>query len=159
MEVSGPGIVTWTFDSIMLPDSNVNEPASHGFIKFTINQLPDLSPGTYIGNKAAIYFDYNDPIITNTAWNTIYKLATNIDAAINNHQPFNILKVYPNPAKSLINLDLENISLTTIYNIHGEAVLNSSKKIIEVSSLPKGIYILKSTDENGEVYVNKVVIE
>ena len=30
----------------MLPDSNINEPASHGFVKFKIAQQPDLEIGT-----------------------------------------------------------------------------------------------------------------
>ncbi len=53
------------FDNIMLPDSNINEVASHGFVKFKIDQQSSNPPGTIINNKAAIYFDFNPPIITN----------------------------------------------------------------------------------------------
>ena len=34
----GPRVLEWTFTNIMLPDSNVNEPASNGFVKFRVNQ-------------------------------------------------------------------------------------------------------------------------
>lgn len=59
------------FDQIMLPDSNTNEPASHGFIKFRIPQLANNALGSIIENKAAIYFDFNDPVITQTSFHTI----------------------------------------------------------------------------------------
>ena len=55
----------------MLPDSNVNEPASHGFIKFRIQQKASNPTGARIENTAAIYFDYNAPVLTNTTWHTI----------------------------------------------------------------------------------------
>ena len=55
----------WSFNGINLPDSNRNEPASHGFITFIIKPKSNLVVGDIITNKAAIYFDYNLPIITN----------------------------------------------------------------------------------------------
>lgn len=67
----GPRIIEWRFNNIMLPDSNTNEPASHGFIKFKVKQAPNLAIGTVIENTAAIYFDLNLPIITNTTFHTI----------------------------------------------------------------------------------------
>ncbi|MCK6694655.1 MAG: T9SS type A sorting domain-containing protein [Thermoanaerobaculia bacterium] len=74
-----PGrVLKFTFDNIMLPDSNVNEKASHGFIQFSVEQSDKpLNPvGTVIENKAAIYFDYNTPILTNTVLHTIGSLDT-----------------------------------------------------------------------------------
>lgn len=67
----GSRILEWTFSNIMLPDSNVNEPASHGFISFQVNQMPDLPDFTQINNRVGIYFDFNPPIITNTTLHTI----------------------------------------------------------------------------------------
>jgi uncharacterized repeat protein (TIGR01451 family) len=62
----GPRVLEWTFNNILLPDSTTNEPASHGFVTFTAKQNKDLADGTEINNRVGIYFDYNDPIITNT---------------------------------------------------------------------------------------------
>ncbi|MBL7808978.1 MAG: hypothetical protein JNN28_14260, partial [Saprospiraceae bacterium] len=39
--LSGAGLLTFLFENILLPDSNVNEPASHGYVKFTINHKAD----------------------------------------------------------------------------------------------------------------------
>jgi uncharacterized repeat protein (TIGR01451 family) len=70
----GPRILEWTFNNIMLPDSNVNEIESHGFITFRVDLVDSLLLGTVIENSAAIYFDYNAPIITNTSMHTLSNL-------------------------------------------------------------------------------------
>jgi len=62
----GQRVLEWTFTNILLPDNTVNEAASHGVIQFTVEQTPDLPDGTLLSNHADIYFDYNDPVITNT---------------------------------------------------------------------------------------------
>lgn len=70
-EICEAGMLNLIFEDIQLPDSLTNEVASHGFIKFRINQKPDHPVGTIIENNAAIYFDFNEPVITNYSWHTI----------------------------------------------------------------------------------------
>ncbi len=65
-------VVSWNFENILLPDSTSDEEGSHGYIQFgiqpkTIDDLP-----LTIANQAAIYFDFNDPIITNAATTVFY---------------------------------------------------------------------------------------
>ncbi|MCU0431060.1 MAG: hypothetical protein MUF42_13930 [Cytophagaceae bacterium] len=71
VQTKNPAQLIWIFGGINLPDSNSNEPKSHGFVSFKIAQKNNLPLGTVIQNKAAIYFDYNSPIITNTTYHTI----------------------------------------------------------------------------------------
>jgi uncharacterized repeat protein (TIGR01451 family) len=63
--------IVWTFADILLPDSIVNEPGSHGFVKFTAYPSPGVPPGTIIENRASIFFDFNPPVVTNTVSNQI----------------------------------------------------------------------------------------
>lgn len=65
------GFLIFRFDSILLPDSHVNEPGSHGFIEYSIRPIKDLVPHTEIDGPAKIYFDFNKPIVTNNVLNTI----------------------------------------------------------------------------------------
>ena len=65
-------VVVFNFDNIMLPDSVNNEPESHGFVSFKISPHSNVALLTEINNTAEIYFDNNDPVITNTTWSTIY---------------------------------------------------------------------------------------
>ncbi len=70
-DVTDNGHIVFTFANILLPDSTTNEPGSHGYISFRISQKPNLPDGTLVENTASIYFDFNDPILTNTWRHTI----------------------------------------------------------------------------------------
>ncbi|PPK87086.1 putative repeat protein (TIGR01451 family)/predicted secreted protein (Por secretion system target) [Neolewinella xylanilytica] len=65
------GRVVFRFDNIYLPDSNVNHAASQGFVTFDIRARPELEDFTVVKNNAAIYFDANKPVITNTVISTM----------------------------------------------------------------------------------------
>jgi len=70
-EVLGSNVLKFVFNDINLPDSTTDEPNSHGYVVYEIDQLPDLPDNTMIENTAYIYFDYNEPVMTNTVFNTI----------------------------------------------------------------------------------------
>jgi uncharacterized repeat protein (TIGR01451 family) len=65
-------VATWDFFNINLPDSNTNEVLSHGYIQYRIKAKQNLAVGDYIDNTAAIYFDFNAPVITENNRLTIY---------------------------------------------------------------------------------------
>ncbi|BDS10517.1 DUF7619 domain-containing protein [Aureispira anguillae] len=65
--IYGPRVLEWRFNNIILPDSSSNLIASQGFVSFKVKQAANLPLGTIINNHAAIYFDFNQPIITNTS--------------------------------------------------------------------------------------------
>lgn len=71
LQIDAGGTATFSFENIFLPDSNVNEPASHGFIKFRIATQPGLPSGTMIENSVGIYFDFNPPVLTNATLSTL----------------------------------------------------------------------------------------
>jgi hypothetical protein len=82
INIEETGMVTFTFENIMLPDSNINELASHGFVRYKINLNEDLPLGTSIYNNAGIYFDANPVIVTNTKINTVACLDTALISSI-----------------------------------------------------------------------------
>lgn len=56
-----------TFEDIQLVDSTRNEKDSHGFIKFNVRLRDERpEPGETVENTTEIYFDFNEPIVTNT---------------------------------------------------------------------------------------------
>lgn len=65
-------VATWNFFNINLPDSNANEKLSHGYIQYRIKAKPTLVTGDFINNTAAIYFDFNPPVITENNRLTVY---------------------------------------------------------------------------------------
>jgi hypothetical protein len=82
--VSGKGrpVLTFTFNNIMLPDSNANEPKSHGYIQFSIKPKAGLPEKARIENYADIFFDYNEPVRTNTTLNTLYDVPPVVAEAV-----------------------------------------------------------------------------
>ena len=65
-QIVNNNVLKFTFSNILLPDSNVNEPASHGSVMYSIRQNVSNAIGDTIENTANIYFDFNAPVITNT---------------------------------------------------------------------------------------------
>lgn len=65
-------VIKFEFNNINLVDSFTNEKGSHGFVTFDVNLNQGLPKGTRVNNFVDIYFDFNTPVRTNTAFNTIY---------------------------------------------------------------------------------------
>jgi hypothetical protein len=63
-ELRGTGTLKLIFPNIQLPDSNVNEPRSHGHVSFRIKPHDGVAVGQQFTNIANIYFDFNPPVIT-----------------------------------------------------------------------------------------------
>jgi|GEM_PF-4800253 len=65
--------ISFVFEDINLPDSLSDPAGSQGFVLFSLDSKENLTPGTILYNTAEIYFDNNDPIITNTTWTEIHE--------------------------------------------------------------------------------------
>ncbi|MBK8557491.1 MAG: DUF11 domain-containing protein [Lewinellaceae bacterium] len=100
-------ILKFTVDNIQLPPAIVNPEASQGFIKFTVSQTGNNPDGSVIENSAAIYFDYNPEVITNTTIHTVgtHFITSSLDF-VNPNRP--LLNVYPNPATSFVRFESES---------------------------------------------------
>ncbi|RZJ73001.1 T9SS type A sorting domain-containing protein [Flavobacterium sp.] len=140
-------LVEFWFEEIDLPYESANEPASHGFVTYTVksNQAFDLF--SVYENTANIYFDYNLPIVTNTTQTTVVELGTP-DNAVSR------FKVYPNPASNLVNVSSQDGSdvKAVIYNLSGQLLLKTESApnpVIDVSKLSVGTYLLKLSSANG----------
>jgi uncharacterized repeat protein (TIGR01451 family) len=62
--------LTVEFNGIQLPDSGSDVGGSQGFFKFRMRVAPGITHATTVANTGRIFFDLNDPIITNTVTNT-----------------------------------------------------------------------------------------
>ncbi len=160
--LSGEGILTVVFDPILLPDSNVNEAASHGFVQFRINQRRDNPIGTRIENRAGIYFDFNEPVITNSVFHTVGK--DFLAVSVTSPKPLR-LRLWPNPAARRVVLELDGLvspgRRLVLRDLAGRQVgawpLVSSRQEIQRQGLPAGVYWLELRDERRVLAVGKVV--
>lgn len=61
-------------------------------------------------------------------------------------------EVYPNPTTDFINIEAKGtVSNSILYNMQGQKILNSNQNQIDISVLPKGTYILKTTIDGKDV--------
>ena len=64
---------------------------------------------------------------------------------------FTVIRIYPNPSSSVVNIDYpENIE-TSIFNILGQQILKTNSKTINISNFDKGTYLLITKDENNSI--------
>jgi hypothetical protein len=169
--VSGKGrpVLRWTFDNILLPDSNTNEEKSHGFVSYSVRPKAGLSLGTKLENFADIYFDYNDPVRTNTTVNTIWEptytqgiLDTVFVTAAKKPLMESSLSIFPNPTKGKLEVHSAQSGVITIFSSKGEIVLitriEEGLNTLNLSRLPKGLYMAQLQNPDG-LLSKKIVLE
>lgn len=158
-EIYGNGILKFIFKKINLPDSTVNEPASHGWVSFQIGQKKDLPLGTVIRNHVGIYFDFNAPVLTNETWHTLGENFILLDWKNPAENPKTGLKIYPNPMTESVVFDLQNIEnqevAIEISTPDGRVVRRAdfSQKpfFMKRDGLPSGVYFFKISTKNGGI--------
>jgi hypothetical protein len=155
-----------TFEHILLPDSNINEAASHGFFNFVVRPKLGLPHGKVIPNTAAIYFDFNSPVFTN-------KLELSIDKSISTHalQPnFMDIQIFPVPASNRLWIDggqhTEKINKILIINQLGMILskqefgqIATSFLEVDLKGIPNGQYFVQIMGEMMQPIVKKLVVQ
>lgn len=164
LEVYDEGILVWTFNNILLPDSTTNEIESHGFVTYTIMpvEMSAEDYGTEITNNAAIYFDNNPPIITDATRLTYWNLPLIYTDIFSGSDMKLSLDIFPNPTSQTFSISTENNkSDVKIFDMNGKlekTVSDYSGEQIDVSDICKGLYFVKLSNENG-ISVGKLILE
>jgi uncharacterized repeat protein (TIGR01451 family) len=166
-EFGGENVLVFDFKGIMLPDSNVNLAGSQGFVNFSIVVRDSTPLATVIPNKAAIYFDFNEPIITNE---TIHR--TGMDFVTvglwEPRQPKYEVQVVPNPMGTQAVITLKGISKTSgdfrlkVYNLQGSLVQEQQGSspwfTLRKDALISGVYLF-GIEQDGQISgTGKIII-
>ena len=158
-ELWNDNTLNFVFDNILLPDSTNNEPESHGYVIYTIDQQSDLSPLEEMTNQAAIYFDFNEAVITNTVLNTIVDPADGVP-----ERTLPELTIFPNPLTQtctiLADRGIEEIILSSLT---GERFLvvstDGTRSTLDIGAFPSGVYMLTALLSDGRKLRRKLVVE
>ncbi|MES2761972.1 MAG: T9SS type A sorting domain-containing protein [Bacteroidota bacterium] len=152
--VSENGVITFKFANINLPwKSQYGDLMSSGLVTYTIKRKRNVAQGTQFKNTAAIYFDYNEPVITNTTVNTLNDLLSSVEekALLDNSD----VVLYPNPASHnlsiAINSKENSKGQVNILDISGKVIssqnitLETGKNVMSqnTTELPSGIYFVQ----------------
>ncbi len=145
--ISAGNKVEFIFENINLPFGDAN---NDGYVAFKIKTKPTLVADISFSNTASIHFDYNFPVITNTASTTLAALSKkDFDFSI-------YIAISPNPAKNVLNLRSNNgieISSVSIYSTIGQLLITipnaQQTTSIDVSHLQTGTYFLTVVSNKG----------
>lgn len=170
-ELYNSNVLKFTFNDILLPHKDIDEMGSMGFVKFKIKQKDNNPIGTEILNSAAIYFDYNAPVITEPAYHVIGENFVAIDVTSSTGEEFEnanaTIKVYPNPFINNTTFEIENPTHQAInfslFDLNSRLVRQDTFSTevykFEKNDLTSGLYIFK-LDVGGEVIgTGKIVLK
>lgn len=138
-------VVEFIFHNINLPFDDAN---NDGYVVFKIKLLSSVTQGVTFSNQASIYFDYNFPIVTNTASSVINTLGqSDFDSEIK-------FTISPIPVKNSLTIQanqLMEIKSIEIYNSLGQIVQKEigNQHQIDVSALAKGSYFIRLRTANN----------
>lgn len=155
IKIEQGNILVMEFLSIALPDSATDYQGSMGFVHFSIQRTVILPLATQINNRVAIYFDYNNPIITNTVTSTIGEELNLINTIVSDLKP--TISVNPNPFTDILSVEYDLHESTNVnvklYNLLGEQIAEyipsitqtpgKYKKQFHAHYLASGVYILQ----------------
>jgi len=147
-------IVEFIFEGINLPFDDAN---NDGYIVFKIKTDLNLILGDTFSNTAAIYFDYNFPVITNE-FITVIEEQLGIED-FNFSSEFII--IYPNPSENLIHFKKKGSLLITsleLYNMLGQVLIAIPNEVssLNISQLQSGNYFLKVNTDKGSAFTKIV---
>jgi hypothetical protein len=174
LTINGLGQLRFVFDPIALPDSAANQAGSQGFVKFSIEPQKHLALGTRIDNQAAIYFDFNPPVLTNTTWHTLGDPYG--DFTSGSHAPAaprrvsSDLVAWPNPTSGLVQATfltppkLPHGCSIELWDAPGKCRLVTTwpadgAPTLDLRALPNGVYFLVLKNENGHVVARTSVVK
>ena len=149
--------LTVRFPNIQLADSTSNPQGSIGFVQYRIKPKAGWINDT-IRNSAEIYFDYNAPIVTNTA-KSYFMTTTGIkDMSYLNE----VIELSPNPTNGIISVSSQtNFNKIEVLSITGQTLLsetmNTKTHQLQLQNFAEGIYFVKVSYSDGQSVTKKVI--
>lgn len=143
-------VLRFDFPEIWLPDSTADPLGSQGFVTFRLKPMNDVLVGGSLTNVADIYFDFNEPIRTNTA-----VLAVDVSSGIATEWNEVALSVAPNPAHDRLRVIATDaqVGLVDVIDPAGRLMIGGVRYRapleLDVSALASGMYIVRLRDESG----------
>jgi hypothetical protein len=141
--------VTFMFEDIFLIDSNASYLERQGYVYFGIKSYTMIL-GEEFNNQANIFFDFNDPILTNIVESTVYD--PYLDIKESDYQ--GAINIFPQPTSELLHIDVSELTIGawnySLLDISGKTILDNvyatkSRVAIDISTLHNGVYTLTIT--------------
>jgi uncharacterized repeat protein (TIGR01451 family) len=163
-DISDKGILTWVFNPIYLVDSMTNAAASKGYVMFKVKKKNNLAANTLIENRAHIYFDYNEPVVTNTVTNTV--ALPNYIFTVKGDENISV-SAMPNPFTQSTQIVVNGINSTydfELFDVTGKTIkkvslLNDNRFDLNRETMNTGVYFYRITTSLKQRAYGRVVVE
>lgn len=168
LQIVGPGVLQFTFENILLPDSTTSLAGSQGYLSFEIEQQKDLPLETLIENRAGIYFDFNAAVMTNT---TFHRVGEKFITLVDTWEPDRagvLVKAIPNPADAETLLQVDGLPNSfpqhlQVFDLQGKMLqeLNSETGVFQLksSALKTGVYLFHISQNGQSVGRGKLMVQ
>lgn len=167
VQMQGEGAITWTFNAVtagtqtikigyLLPHGNKSQyvnvnGVSLGSILFEGVKNTWLEKSIDIDVVAG-----NNTVTVNKHWGYMYfdYLSIGTDSntrvtSLDTNAALDAVSLYPNPATTVVNVDVEGFVSMIIYDLKGIALINSDQQTVQIGALGTGIYFVKINTVNG----------
>jgi photosystem II stability/assembly factor-like uncharacterized protein len=155
--MKGRGELEFSFDNIQLPDSTTNLAASQGFVQYAVKPKSNISIGASLKNRAFIYFDYNQPIETNTTKTIIKQSVKTFDLNLESN-----LLLFPNPATDEVTLQSDFDGIVSLFDLNGKMIFQRATQernlVFSVKNLAKQVYFVQIIGKN-QTQSSKLIVD
>ena len=128
----------------------------------------DLELGSVIKNQAAIYFDFNDPILTNETFHTLGEDFIEIMVGTTEHpQISNIsVQVHPNPFVEQVSFNIKNHTadhyLLEVFDTNGRMVRQENytgrSLVFKRNDMAAGLYFYRLSAQDGFQNIGRIIV-
>lgn len=140
----GAFITTYAYDTSALMSSFDNPFADYNGLEYLYEDFPYFNKilSATSTNSFRIIYDYNNVL--------------SVNEELNKREVS--LEIFPNPSTDYVTVkSSETIDFITVFNALGSKIISTKDKKISVSHLPKGIYLMNISLDNGSTLVKKII--
>lgn len=137
--------LVFTFNDILLPDSTTDLLGSQGYVSFRIKPRADIQVGEVIQNTAGIYFDFNEPVITDTVTHVV-----ELETAVAEVPAGRTMRLAPNPTDDvLLVMEADANAVLEVLASDGRRMAVPFRRVgtmvrMDVKALSPGLYLVRS---------------
>ncbi len=155
-------VAIWTFANIMLPTEDSDALGSQGSFQYRMAPKTSLNLGGQLTNRADIYFDYNEPVLTNTTLTTVA-----LNTGLTENALGSGLFVAPSPGNGQVSVRWADGQMNngrfTVLDALGRTVYTSrmsnanNNRQMDLSFLPEGSYVARLAGTQSEVWTRFII--
>lgn len=129
------------------------------------NETITIPQGTPDGNYLILFYaDADDELYESDEFNNVQCIQITVDNTLSNEEiEQNKIVIYPNPTTGILKVESGNqLKSYQLFNLAGQLIMqddisNSQSQSIDISSVVKGVYLIKLLGQNGAINTFRII--